>query len=149
MDYRGKTGVITGASSGIGRALALALAGEGMNLVLAATNRERLERVAREVRSLGVRATAALCDVSNQSEVEALAQRSFDEYCQVHLLCNNAGVTTIGPFLEHTATDWAWIYGVVLMGVVHGIQAFYPRMVQQGSGRCGRSQGESAFHRDP
>jgi short-subunit dehydrogenase len=79
MDYRGKTGVITGASSGIGRALALALAGEGMNLVLAATNRERLERVAREVRSLGVRATAALCDVSNQSEVEALAQRSFDE----------------------------------------------------------------------
>ena len=135
MDYRGKTGVITGASSGIGRSLALALASEGMNLVLAATHRERLDCVACEVRSLGVQATAALCDVSKQSEVEALAQRSFDEYGQVHLLCNNAGVTTIGPFLEHTAADWAWIYGVVLMGVVHGIQAFYPRMVKQGSGQ--------------
>jgi NAD(P)-dependent dehydrogenase (short-subunit alcohol dehydrogenase family) len=135
IDYRGKTAVITGASSGIGRSLALALAKEGMNVVVAATNRERVDAVASEVRSLGVRATSVLCDVSKQPDVEALAQRSFGEYGEVDLLCNNARVTTVGPFLEHTAADWAWIYGVVLMGVAYGIQAFYPRMVRQGSGQ--------------
>jgi NAD(P)-dependent dehydrogenase (short-subunit alcohol dehydrogenase family) len=135
IDFRGKTAVITGGSAGIGRSLALALAKQGMNIVVAATNRQRLESVVDEVRKIGVRSTAILCDVSQQAQVEALAEQAFAEYGEVNLLCNNAGVTTIGPFLDHTSSDWAWVYGVVLMGVVYGIQAFYPRMVRQGGGQ--------------
>jgi short-subunit dehydrogenase len=144
-EFAGKTAVITGGSGGIGRALALALAGEGMNIVIAGTSTERLYPVAEQIRARGVRASAIVCDVSKRGEVEALAERSFAEYGGVHLLCNNAGVTTIGPFLDHTAADWAWIYDVVLMGVVYGVQAFYPRMVRQGGGHILNTHSQAAL----
>jgi short-subunit dehydrogenase len=134
IKMRGGTAVVTGAGGGIGRALAAALAREGMNVVLSGTTLSTLEETADLVRSAGTRSTAIVCDVSDRDAVQSLADRAFDEYGQVTLLCNNAAVTTFGPLLEHRDADWDWVYGVVLMGVVHGVQAFYPRMVAQGGG---------------
>lgn len=130
----GKNAVVIGASTGIGRSLALALASEGMNVVVAATRKEPLDMVADEARALGVRAQAIVCDVSRREDVLALSEFAFAEYGDVHLLCNNAGVTTGGPLIEHSDQDWDWIYDVVLRGVSHAIQAFAPRMVKQGEG---------------
>jgi NAD(P)-dependent dehydrogenase (short-subunit alcohol dehydrogenase family) len=134
-DLKDRTAVVTGGSSGIGRALALALADEGMDVALCATGGDRLEAVAEEVRARGVRALPVVCDVSRRAEVQALAERVDRELGAVSLLCNNAGVTTIGRFAEHDDADWDWVYGVVLMGVVHGIQAFLPSMLVQGAGQ--------------
>lgn len=133
-DLKGKNAVVIGASSGIGRALALALAREGMNVAVAGTRRELLESVAAEIRSLGVKALPIACDVSERSQMRALADRCFAEFGKVHLLCNNAGVTTVGPLAEHTDEDWDWMVGVGLLGVAHAIQAFVPRMIRQGEG---------------
>lgn len=134
MRLEGNNAVVIGATSGIGRALALALAREGMNVAVAGTRREPLEEVAAEIRRIGVKALAITCEVSQREQVRALADRCFAEFGRVHLLCNNAGVTTVGPLAEHSEQDWDWIYGVVLMGVAHAIQAFLPRMLKQGEG---------------
>lgn len=133
-NLRDKNAVVIGASSGIGRALALALAREGMNVAVAGTRAAPLEEVAASIRALGVKALPVTCDVSRREQVQKLAERCFAEFGQVHLLCNNAGVTTVGPLAEHDAQDWDWIYGVVLMGVAHAVQAFVPRMIRQGEG---------------
>ena len=133
-DLRGKNAVVIGASSGIGRALAIALAREGMNVAIAGTRAAQLEEVAAEIRKQGVKALPVTCDVSQRDQVKTLADHCFAEFGQIHLLCNNAGVTTVGPLAEHAEEDWDWIYGVVLMGVAHAIQAFVPRMIRQGTG---------------
>lgn len=133
--YDGKTAVITGGATGIGRALALGLARKGMNIVLASTNVERLEKAADDVRALGVRALVVQCDVADRAAVRALAERSVQEFGAVHLLCANAGVTTSGPFLDHRDEDWDWVYDVVLRGVTNCIQAFYPLMARAGEGQ--------------
>jgi len=133
-DLAGKTAVIAGASTGIGRAMALAFAREGMNLVLASTNAERLEAAAAAARETGAQTAAVVCDVADAGAVQALADQAFAAFGEVHLLCNNAGVTTLGPLVDHTLDDWAWVYGVCVMGVVHGVQAFLPHMLARGSG---------------
>ena len=133
-ELAGKTAVLAGASTGIGRALAIALGREGMNVVLASTNTERLEAAAAAVRETGARAVAVTCDVADARAVEGLADQAFAAFGEVHLLCNNAGVTTFGPLADHTLEDWAWVFGVCLMGAVHGVQAFLPHMLERGSG---------------
>jgi NAD(P)-dependent dehydrogenase (short-subunit alcohol dehydrogenase family) len=133
--FEDKTAVITGGATGIGRGLALALARKGMNIVLASTHEERLSRAAADVRAQGGRATSIVCDVADRAAVRRLAERSVAEYGKVHLLCANAGVTTAGPFLDHRDEDWDWVYDVVLRGVTHCVQAFYPLMAGQGEGQ--------------
>ena len=133
-ELRGRNAVVIGASTGIGRALVLALAREGMNVVAAATSKERLEPVVAEARAAGVEADAVVCDVSRREDVMALADFAFERHEAVHLLCNNAAVTTAGPLIEHGDQDWDWICDAVLRGVTHAVQAFAPRMVQQGEG---------------
>jgi NAD(P)-dependent dehydrogenase (short-subunit alcohol dehydrogenase family) len=135
MSLEGKTAVVTGGATGIGRGLASAFAKEGMNVVLASTNEERLARAAAEVCAQGGSAIGVVCDVADRDAVRALAARSVAEYGAVHLLCANAAVTTSGPFLEHKDEDWDWIYDVVLRGVTHCVQAFYPLMASQGEGQ--------------
>lgn len=134
MKVQGRTAVITGASSGIGKALALRLAGEGASLVLASRDEQRLEAVAKLARERGAQAETMVCDVADRDAVLALAEFSRDRFGQVELLFLNAGVTTAGPLVEHSAADWDWVYGTVLLGVVHGIQAFLPDMVKAGEG---------------
>jgi 3-oxoacyl-[acyl-carrier protein] reductase len=133
--FEGKTAVITGGATGIGRALALALARKGMNIVLASTNADRLELAAEAVRNAGARVLTVQCDVSDRAAVRKLATRAWEEFGAVHLLCANAGVTTSGPFLEHRDEDWDWVYDVVLRGVTNCIQAFYPLMANAGEGQ--------------
>ncbi len=133
--FKGNTAVITGGATGIGRALAKALSQEGMNIVLASTNAERLEQAASGLRAHGTRVLTVICDVSDRAAVRALAERAVAEFGSVELLCANAGVTTAGPFLEHRDEDWDWIYDVVLRGVTNCIQAFYPAMAEAGKGQ--------------
>lgn len=133
--FEGKTAVITGGATGIGRALAIALARKGMNIVLASTSMERLERAASDVREAGGRVLLVQCDVSDRDAVRNLAARAVAEFGGVHLLCANAGITTSGPFLDHGDKDWDWVYDVVLRGVTNCIQAFYPLMAKAGAGQ--------------
>jgi NAD(P)-dependent dehydrogenase (short-subunit alcohol dehydrogenase family) len=126
---RGKSAVITGAASGIGRALAHRLARERMRLVLADVDRRRLGQVASELpEALAVRA-----DVSRIADVESLAAKAYARFGAVHLLCNNAGVAEHGAVWEVSLPRWRRIVGVNLWGVVHGCLAFLPRMLAQGS----------------
>lgn len=125
----GRTAVITGASSGIGRALALCCAQHGMRLVLADMDEPGLLATAREAGQEA--AVLAPTDVSDPLAVEALAERAYAATGDVGVLFNNAGVATGGWIWESSPEDWAWVLGVNLMGVVHGIRAFVPRMLAQ------------------
>ncbi|MBW2237241.1 MAG: SDR family NAD(P)-dependent oxidoreductase, partial [Deltaproteobacteria bacterium] len=123
-ELRDRVAVVTGAAGGIGRALALALADEGMHVVVSDVEADAVERVAEEVRSRGPRALGLVTDVSKRDAVEELARRTWDEFGGCHLLCNNAGVIVMGPLEDRSDLDWEWVLGVNLRGVVHGIQAF-------------------------
>ena len=132
MDLRGKTCVVTGGASGIGRALALRFAREGSNVVVADLDATGMEAVAAEARGLGVKALAVPTDVSDLPQVEALAARAFETFGAVHVLCNNAGVAAWGGLESATHRDWQWVLGVNLWGVIHGVEAFVPRMIARG-----------------
>jgi len=125
----GRLAVVTGAGSGIGRALALACAKRGMRLLLADVDNDGLEAT----RALVARddTLTLRVDVSRPEQVSALADLAYAEAGDVALLFNNAGVAAGGWIWETTPKDWQWLIGVNLMGVVHGIQSFVPRMLQQ------------------
>ncbi|MDP1612973.1 MAG: SDR family NAD(P)-dependent oxidoreductase [Sulfuritalea sp.] len=132
--FRDRTAVITGAASGIGLELARRAAAEGMNLVLADIEADKLDAAAA---SLGIDATRILAqrtDVSREDEIAALADTAFARFGGVHLLCNNAGVGLTRVTWEHSTADWNWVLGVDLFSVIHGIQYFVPRMLQQAEG---------------
>ncbi|MDA8109592.1 MAG: SDR family NAD(P)-dependent oxidoreductase [Betaproteobacteria bacterium] len=131
---QGKVAVVTGAASGLGRAMALAFAGEGMHVALADVDEANLARVADEVRARGVRAHARRVDVSRGEQLEALAQSTVAELGGAHVVCNNAGVSPLGAVWENTVADWQWTLGVNLWGVIHGVRAFAPRLLAQDEG---------------
>ncbi len=131
---QGKIAVVTGAASGLGRALTLAFAGEGMHVALADVDEPNLARVADEVRARGVRTHARRVDVSRGDEVQALAQSTVAELGGAHVVCNNAGVSPLGAVWENTVADWQWTLGVNLWGVIHGVRAFAPRLLAQDEG---------------
>jgi NAD(P)-dependent dehydrogenase (short-subunit alcohol dehydrogenase family) len=129
-----KVAAVTGAASGLGRAMALAFAREGMHVALADVELKGLSSVAEEVRALGVRAISCRTDVSRSEEVDRLAEKTVNELGAVHVVCNNAGVSPLGAVWEHTVDEWRWILGVNLWGVIHGVRAFAPRLLEQGEG---------------
>jgi len=132
-EFKGRVAVVTGGASGIGRALAGAFAGEGMKVAIADVESRALEKTAGELRARGAEVLAVVTDVSKRESVQALADRVFATFGACHILCNNAGVgAPSAPVWETTPNDWAWIYGVNVMGVVHGIHAFVPRMLASG-----------------
>jgi NAD(P)-dependent dehydrogenase (short-subunit alcohol dehydrogenase family) len=127
----GRVAVVTGGASGIGRALALALAGEGMKVAVADLDDGGLGETAETIRRAGGSAVAVPTDVSDRAQVEALARRAWEAFGAVHVLCNNAGVATWGGLETMTHADWEWVLGVNLWGVIHGLEAFLPRMIAQ------------------
>jgi len=128
-----KNAVVTGGGGGIGRAIALALADVGTNVLLADIDEEAARAVADEVRSRGVRSAGVSCDVSKPDSVVALADAAYAEFGAVHVLCNNAGVTwrPYRSIFDTTLEDMQFIFGINFWGVVHGLMAFLPRMRQQ------------------
>ncbi|MEZ5360861.1 MAG: SDR family NAD(P)-dependent oxidoreductase [Bryobacterales bacterium] len=133
-DLKGRTAVVTGAAAGIGRAMALAFARKGMKLVLADLDADGLLAVAEEVNALGGRALAVPTDVTKPESVAKLADAAFAEMGAVHLLCNNAGVLgRILPSWQQPLENWRWVFDVNVQGVVNGIHAFLPRMLEQDS----------------
>ncbi len=130
-EFKDKVAVITGAASGIGRAIASRCAQEGMKVVLTDIEEKALTRTETEMKALGATVLAVLTDVSKASDVEALAQKTLDAFAAVHLLCNNAGVDAGTSIWESTLADWQWVMGVNLWGVIHGVRAFVPIMLEQ------------------
>lgn len=123
--------VVTGAASGIGRAMAERFAAEGMKVVLADVEEEPLAAVKATLTAADATVIAVKADVSNAAAVENLAHQTLDAFGAVHILCNNAGVVCSRPVWEHSLADWEWVLGVNLWGVIHGIRAFVPRMLAQ------------------
>ena len=129
--FQGKVAVVTGAASGIGRALAERCAQEGMKVVLADIEEQALLQASRDLAAQGAETLAVQTDVSQAAEVERLAKLAFETYSAVHLLFNNAGVGAGKTAWESTLADWEWVLGVNLWGVIHGIHFFVPRMLEQ------------------
>jgi NAD(P)-dependent dehydrogenase (short-subunit alcohol dehydrogenase family) len=129
--FRDKAAVITGAASGIGRAMADRCAREGMRVVLADVEAPALAQAEAEIRGAGGDVLAVLTDVSQAGDVEALARKTLEAYGAVHLLCNNAGVAAGSTAWESTIHDWQWVIGVNLWGILHGLRAFLPIMLDQ------------------
>ena len=131
-DLKGKVAVVTGGASGIGRAMAERFAAEGMKVVLADIEEGALARAESEMLAAGATVASKRTDVSQGEDVEALARFTVDTFGAVHVLCNNAGVGVGGNTWQQTEADWEWVLGVNLWGVIHGIRAFVPIMLEQG-----------------
>lgn len=132
QDLQGKTAVITGAASGIGLGVARAFAAEGMRLVLADIDADRLDSETSALRAAGAEAHAVPTDVGDAGAVEHLADEAYRLYGGVHVLLNNAGVIARGNCWELPLADWERVLRVNLWGVIHGIRSFVPRMLEQG-----------------
>jgi NAD(P)-dependent dehydrogenase (short-subunit alcohol dehydrogenase family) len=134
-DLPGRAAVITGAGSGIGRALVSCCATAGMRVVAADIEKDALAEtvtLAEQAAGSADLVIGVVTDVSDSGSVDALAQRAYDTYGAVHLLCNNAGVFQAGVLWERTEADWQWVLGVNLWGIIHGIRSFVPRMIAGG-----------------
>ena len=132
-DLRDKVAVVTGGASGIGRGLCRALAAEGAHVVVADVEAEAAEQVAKELAGRGVRSLAVACDVADRAAVEALADRAWQEFGHVEVLCNNAGVGQMGPVAAATWEDVQWVFSVNVFGVWNGCSVFVPRFQAGGS----------------
>ena len=135
-DFSGRVAVVTGGASGVGKCLCADLARAGAHVVIADIDPARLEAVRAEINALGSGEVLAIaCDVTKEASVRALADRVFDHFGTVHLLFNNAGVG-LGEAQRKIWTlplsDWRWGIDVNVLGVVHGIAAFVPRMIEAG-----------------
>jgi NAD(P)-dependent dehydrogenase (short-subunit alcohol dehydrogenase family) len=130
----GKVAVVTGAASGIGRAIAERFAMAGLNIVLADVEETALAAAEQKVADLGVKTLAVRTDVSDEASVQALAAAAADRFGAVHVLCNNAGVASASDPWFGPVSAWQWVLGVNLWGVIHGIRAFLPVMATQGEG---------------
>jgi NAD(P)-dependent dehydrogenase (short-subunit alcohol dehydrogenase family) len=131
--FKDKVAVITGAASGIGSALANQCAAQGMKVVLADIDQASLDRLCDSLGKTGAETLAVRTDVADPAAVEALAEQAYQRFGQVDLLFNNAGVLISGFSWERSVEDWQWILNINLMGVVHGIRSFVPRMLAQGT----------------
>jgi NAD(P)-dependent dehydrogenase (short-subunit alcohol dehydrogenase family) len=130
--FSDKVAVVTGGASGIGAALVRQLLAQGARVVVADVEQAALDRMLTEVADLG-ECSGIVTDVSSPESVDALADAVYEKYGVCHLLFNNAGVAAPSANVwETTVNDWKWVHGVNVMGVVHGIQAFVPRMIAGG-----------------
>jgi NADP-dependent 3-hydroxy acid dehydrogenase YdfG len=133
MKLAGKTAVVTGAGSGIGRATALAFADQGARVAVCDVDQARLDALGAE---LGARALVVRkVDVADRTQMSAFADAVHAQVPAADVIVNNAGVAVGGTFLETTLDDWDWLLGINLRGVVHGCHFFAPKMVERGGGQ--------------
>ena len=130
-EFKGKTAVVTGAASGIGYALAERFAQEKMNVVLADIEQDALDAAVSKISDLGVEAVGIAVDVMDKNSVQSLAEESIHAFGNIHILCNNAGVS--GPVSDEVIwnldqNDWDWVLGVNFYGVLYGLQSFVPHL---------------------
>ncbi|MDE5414794.1 3-ketoacyl-ACP reductase [Alkalihalobacterium chitinilyticum] len=130
----GKNALITGAGRGIGRAIAIALAKEGVNVGLLGLNMSNLEKLTSELEPYGVTISAATADVANLEAVEHAVEHIQSDLGSIDILINNAGVAKFGGFLDLTPEEWENIIRVNLMGVYHVTRAVLPQMIERKSG---------------
>lgn len=130
---RDRVAVVTGGASGIGRALAERLGAEGMKLAVADVEADALQATVQALEKQGIEAIPVVTDVTQADQVSALAERTLDAFGAVHVVCNNAGVFAGGPCWEAPLSDYEWVIGVNVWGVIHGIRTFVPILLSQGS----------------
>jgi NAD(P)-dependent dehydrogenase (short-subunit alcohol dehydrogenase family) len=133
-DLNEKVAVVTGGASGIGRAVAIALATEGVRVVVADIEQPPLDETVAEIEAAGGRAIGAICDVSDWDSVDALRSRCEAEFGPADIVMNNAGVAGGGGLSVIDLKAWEWTLGVNLWGVIYGVKAFLPSMLERGSG---------------
>jgi len=133
-DLDGKVAVVTGGGGGLGRAMAERFAQEGMRVVIADVQPAVLGDTVAALRGEGHDVTGVVADVSQWEQVAHLRDEALTAYGRVHVLCNNAGigVGAEGRLWEHELNDWRWAIGVNVYGVIHGINAFVPYMIEHG-----------------
>ena len=133
-DLKNKNALITGAGKGIGKAIALALAKEGANIILVARTQEEIDSVAAKIRSLRVKALAITADVADINSVNSAIEKALAEFDTIDILINNAGIAAFGKFLELEPTDWERIIQVNLMGTYYVTRAVLPNMIERQTG---------------
>jgi NAD(P)-dependent dehydrogenase (short-subunit alcohol dehydrogenase family) len=133
-DLKGKVAFVTGGSSGIGYGLAEALGKAGMHIMIAGINEKNLDAALGRLRAAQVTAERVQCDVANRADVQKAALATIAKFGKVHLIINNAGVSSGGPIGTCTERDWRWVFDVNVMGVVNGTEIFAPLLAQHGEG---------------
>ncbi|WP_273835885.1 3-ketoacyl-ACP reductase [Guptibacillus sedimenti] len=131
---KGKTALITGAARGIGRAAAIALAKEGVNIGLIARTEETLQNVAKEIEAEGVKSSYAIADVSSNEAVTTAVAKIKDELGETDILINNAGIAKFGGFMDLEIAEWEKIIQVNLLGAYYVTRAVLPDMIERQSG---------------
>lgn len=131
---KGKTAIITGGGRGIGRATAIALANEGVNVGLIGLNQENLDNVANELKDTGVLVATASADVTDLAAIEQAIEQLKSELGAIDILINNAGIAKFGGFMDLSPEEWQNIVDVNLMGVYNATRAVLPGMIEQSSG---------------
>ena len=128
------TVLITGASQGIGRATACLFADNGYDVVLAARNAERLNRVAEEIRAKGRKALAVPTDISQVEQVNVLVEKALDTFGSIDVLVNNAGICMNGEMAQTTLEDWRQIIDINLWGYIYTLHALLPQFIERRAG---------------
>ncbi|MFL9830771.1 3-ketoacyl-ACP reductase [Flavobacterium sp. ST-87] len=133
-DLKNKNALITGAGKGIGKAIAIALAKEGVNLILVARTQSEIDAVAQQVQTFGVKALALTADVSNMDSVNTAVEKALTEFEIIDILINNAGIAAFGKFLDLEPTEWERIIQVNVMGIYYVTRAVVPNMIERQTG---------------
>ncbi|KAF2332465.1 3-ketoacyl-ACP reductase [Flavobacterium daemonense] len=133
-DLKNKTALITGAGKGIGKAIAIALAKEGVNLILLARTQADVDQLADQTNNLGVKSLALAADVADMNSINTAVEKALAEFKNIDILINNAGIASFGKFLELEPSEWEKIIQVNLMGTYYTTRAVIPNMIERQTG---------------